>query len=76
MAKTKDAREENAAAAVRELLSLTPGTTLGTGEWLDLVARLPRMDLADEWSSADVIRELRGPLPEDDPDYQHHTSRH
>ncbi|HEV7766905.1 MAG TPA: hypothetical protein VGQ76_18035 [Thermoanaerobaculia bacterium] len=41
--------------------------TLTNADIFDLLAHLPRKP--SSWSSADVIRELRGPLPEDDPDF-------
>jgi hypothetical protein len=39
-------------------------------EWLAYVRRLPKANLPEGWSSAEIIRELRGPLPDDDPDFQ------
>jgi hypothetical protein len=40
---------------------------MSTDEWLSYLERIPPRD--DNWSSADLIRELRGPLPADDPDF-------
>ena len=36
-------------------------------DWISVFKRLPK---PDGWTSADYIRELRGPLPEDDPEFQ------
>lgn len=69
MAKTAEeaTREEKAMEEVLRELEARRGT-LTNGEIFDLLARIPRRP--DNWSSADVIRELRGPLPEDDPDFK------
>jgi hypothetical protein len=42
--------------------------TLTIDELFDLIRRIPRNP--NLGSSADIIRELRGPLPADDPEYQ------
>jgi hypothetical protein len=41
--------------------------TLTNEDVFGLLRRLPRRP--SSWSAADDIRELRGPLPEDDPDF-------
>lgn len=54
-----------------ELEALPPDRKLSDEEWLALAKRLPKLgDLPEGWTSADDIREFRGPLPEDDPLYQ------
>jgi hypothetical protein len=52
---------------LRDLRSRPKGTILTMDEIAELVARLPGRPKT--WTSADVIREARGPLPEDDPDF-------
>jgi hypothetical protein len=42
---------------------------MSADEWASYLQRIPQRD--DNWSSADLIRELRGPLPADDPDFPH-----
>jgi len=37
-------------------------------EILDILARMPPR-VPHGWTSAELIRELRGPLPEDDPEF-------
>ncbi len=70
MGKTIEEQErESAAQILAELEALPPGSLTGE-QWLSFVRRLPKPDLPEGWSSADDIRELRGPLPEDDPEYQ------
>jgi hypothetical protein len=60
---------EDAVEQVRkELAALPEGRTLSWDEAMSYVRRLPR-NLAPGETSADIIRELRGPLPEDDPDF-------
>jgi hypothetical protein len=67
-ARTRSARDQEAAEAVlRDLRALPEGTKLTNEELFAFIQRLPPMH--DGFSSADVIRELRGPLPEDDPDF-------
>lgn len=70
MAKTAEGatRDQEAVEQVRrELAALPPGTKLSNEELIALIDRLPRRP--SSWTSADVIREHRGPLPEDDPDF-------
>jgi hypothetical protein len=57
----------------RELEALPEGTKLTNEQVLAFVERLPRR--LDTWTSADVIRELRGPLPEDDPFFKNADHR-
>jgi hypothetical protein len=63
------ARERMAAEVLRELNARPPGQKLTREELVSLLGRMP--GLPPGWSSAEYIRELRGPLPEDDPDFQH-----
>jgi hypothetical protein len=51
---------------IRRELAARRGT-MTNAEVFGLLRRLPARP--SEWTSADVIRELRGPLPEDDPDF-------
>lgn len=60
-------RERKAAEVLRELNSYPPGYTLTRQELVALLRRMP--GLPPGWNSAEYIRELRGPLPEDDPDF-------
>jgi len=63
---TPDQRE--AEQARRELEARPAGTPLSWDEAMSYVRRLG-LKMPDGWTSADVIREHRGPLPEDDPDF-------
>lgn len=58
----------------RDLEKLPPGHKLTFAEWLEYAKRMPQL-VPDGWTSADDIRELRGPLPEDDPEYQRNYGR-
>ena len=54
-----------------ELEAMPPEKRLSAEEWRALAKKLPRLgDMPEGWTSADDIREFRGPLPEDDPLYQ------
>jgi hypothetical protein len=65
---SRSAQDEEAIESVRrELAALPPGTKLSNEELFALLDRLPRRP--SDWTSADVIREHRGPLPENDPDF-------
>lgn len=66
-ARTSSARDQAVEAVLQDLRALPEGTKLTNEELFALIQRLPPM--YDGFSSADVIRELRGPLPEDDPDF-------
>jgi hypothetical protein len=70
MAKTleKTEAEIQAEELLRDLKALPPDHMLTPEEFLSFVRRMPKMP--EGWSSADIIREMRGPLPEDDPEYQ------
>jgi hypothetical protein len=63
-------RQRQTAELLRDLNALPPGHKLRGEELMSFIRRLPKLDLPDDWTSADDIRELRGPLPEDDPEYQ------
>lgn len=65
----KDTNQESVEQVLAELRAL-PANSLSGEEWLSYLQRLPKPDLPEGWTSADDIRELRGPLPEDDPDFQ------
>jgi hypothetical protein len=71
MAKTVETTEEEREKLrdlQRELEALPPGHMLTADEFVYFVSKMPKMP--EGWSSADDIREFRGPLPEDDPEYQ------
>ena len=61
-------RRRKATEVLRELESRPAGKKLTGDELMALVRKMPGMP--EGWTSADYIRELRGPLPEDDPEYQ------
>ena len=66
MAKTLEKKEESAAAQIiRELEALPPGYKLTDEEFLSYVRRMPKPKPGGP-TSAEIIRELRGPLPGDD----------
>jgi hypothetical protein len=68
MGKTAQERtKEEIIAEVRRELQAGRGK-LTNAEIFDLLARIPRNP--NVGSSADIIRELRGPLPDDDPDFK------
>lgn len=76
----KTAEETERDQVIREVLAeleaLPAGTQLSGKEWYEIVKRLPRLGTMPEgWSSAEDIREMRGPLPEDDPEYQRRFGR-
>lgn len=52
-----------------ELEALAPNEKLTSNQLADLVNRMPPL-VPEGWTSAGDIREFRGPLPDDDPDYQ------
>lgn len=60
-------QREAVRGVLRDLQALPEGTILTMDEIAALVHRLPGRPKS--WTSADVIREARGPLPEDDPDF-------
>jgi hypothetical protein len=72
MARTIEERDQEAVEQVlHELRALPPGSKLTSEEWLAIVQKLPKLgEMPEGWTSADDIREFRGPLPDDDPDYQ------
>ena len=72
MAKTEEETEKQVLREVlRELESMPPEKKLSGDEWLALAQRLPKLgNMPEGWTSADDIREFRGPLPEDDPDFK------
>jgi hypothetical protein len=71
MAKTAE-RDERSQEGVREVLAelraLSPDAKLNREQILAYLDRMPPR--SSDFTSADVIRELRGPLPDDDPQYQ------
>ena len=77
MAKTEEETEKDVLREVlRELESMPPEKKLSGDEWLALAKRLPKLgNMPEGWTSADDIREFRGPLPEDDPDFQRNFRR-
>jgi hypothetical protein len=73
MGKTVEEMTENqqkVAEILRDLESRPPGKPLTGDELMSFIRRLPKLDLPEGWTSADDIRDFRGPLPEDDPEYQ------
>jgi hypothetical protein len=75
MAKTIEKTEHEGLAEIRRVLdALAPGETLPRDEWLRLVGLLPKAKPGGP-TSAEIIRELRGPLPEDDPEFQRNRRR-
>ena len=71
MAKTleRTQRDQQAVEAVlADLRALPPDATLSREQILAYLERMPPRP--NDFTSADVIRELRGPLPEDDPEFQ------
>jgi hypothetical protein len=75
MAKTMDepvrvelspAQKEAVQELIRDLKALPKGTVLTMDEVAAFARRMPGRP--SNWTSADVIREARGPLPEDDAD--------
>jgi hypothetical protein len=75
MSKTEEATEQDAAMQqlLGELQGLPSGAVLTKRQVLAYVDRMPPVPAELDTSSA--IRELRGPLPEDDPEYQHNFGR-
>jgi hypothetical protein len=70
MAKTIEKTEHEGLAEIRRVLdSLAPGETLPDEEFFRLVSLMPKAKPGGP-TSAEIIRELRGPLPEDDPEFQ------
>jgi hypothetical protein len=61
-------RERKVAEVLRDLKARPPGKKLTPEELMSFISRMPGMP--EGWTSADYIREFRGPLPEDDPEYQ------
>lgn len=72
MAKTAEKTYDMTRQDVARELEARRGT-LSNEEIFALLRRMPPM-VPPGWSSADIIRELRGPLPEDDPDF-HNVDR-
>jgi hypothetical protein len=71
MAKTVERTERSQEAArqvLAELRALPPDAMLSREQILTYLERMPAR--SEDFTSADVIRELRGPLPDDDPEYQ------
>jgi hypothetical protein len=57
---------DDAAEVLRDLRALPEGHQLTGKELMAFIVRMPKMP--EGWTSADYIREFRGPLPEDDSD--------
>lgn len=70
MAKTAEMteRQRKVQEVIRELDALPPGHKMTREEFVRILSKMPPMP--EGWTSAEYIRELRGPLPEDDPEYQ------
>jgi hypothetical protein len=58
--------QEAVREVIRDLEARPAGHQLTWNEVMGFIRRLPKMPRG--WTSADDIRELRGPLPEDDPE--------
>lgn len=69
IAEDKEKDQETAEQVLAELRAL-PAGSLSMSELLKYMRRLPPIKMPEGWTSADDIREMRGPLPEDDPDFQ------
>lgn len=66
----KDEKDQESVEQVLAELRAIPSNSLSGEEVVAYLRRLPKPKLPEGWTSADDIRELRGPLPEDDPDFQ------
>ncbi|HYH08598.1 MAG TPA: hypothetical protein VEK11_16200 [Thermoanaerobaculia bacterium] len=74
MAKTiEDLELQTLHEAQRELDALGPDHVLTPDEFAYFVSKMPKMP--EGWTSADDVRDFRGPLPEDDPEYQRNFGR-
>jgi hypothetical protein len=63
---TTEEHDDPAAEVLRDLRALPEGHQLTGDELMAFIRRMPKMP--EGWTSADYIREFRGPLPEDDSD--------
>jgi hypothetical protein len=65
---TMEGDQEAVQQVLSELQARPPGTPL---KWEEAMAYVRRMGkkMPAGWTSADSIRELRGPLPDEDPDF-------
>lgn len=66
-------RDRKAGEVLREYRERRKDGRLTPDEMMELISKMPGMP--DGWTSADYIRELRGPLPEDDPEFQEFIRR-
>ncbi len=66
-------RDRKAGEVLRELRARPKGKKLTPDELVALISKMP--GVPDGWTSAEYIRELRGPLPEDDPEFQEFIRR-
>jgi hypothetical protein len=76
MAKTverTDRDQETVREVLAELRALPVDAALSREQILAYLERMPPRP--NDFSSADVIRELRGPLPDDDPEFQRKIRR-
>jgi hypothetical protein len=76
MAKTVERTErdqETVREVLAELRALPADAPLSREQILAYLERMPPRP--HDFSSADVIRELRGPLPDDDPEFQRKIRR-
>jgi len=72
MAKTEEevAKDQSLQEIIAELEAMPPNSLRGEA-LLAMAKRIPKLgNMPEGWTSADDIREFRGPLPEDDPDFQ------
>lgn len=70
----KSEREAIYEQLLAELRARPEGKPLTGEELMSFIRRAPKMP--DGWTSADDIRDFRGPLPDDDPDCPTADDRH
>lgn len=75
MAKTEEMteRQRKTAEVLRDLRALPPGHMFSPDELMAFIRRMPGMP--EGWTSADYIREYRGPLPEEDAELDPQSDR-
>jgi hypothetical protein len=67
----REERDDAAAEVLRDLRALPEGHQLTGEELMAFIRRMPKMPAG--WTSAEYIREFRGPLPDDDSDLLPHA---
>ncbi len=66
-------RQRKAAEVLRDLRALPPEHKLTPEELMSFIRRMPGMP--EGWTSADYIREFRGPLTENDAEFESKSDR-